>query len=71
MDQRFDRGLPFLEPLFGFRKLLDMFGGVLKGDARPLGSGTGSSIGATVAGTVFWLARSKVVPRPTLGTGSP
>jgi hypothetical protein len=32
VDQRFDRGLPFRELLFGLRKLLDIPGGVLKGD---------------------------------------
>jgi hypothetical protein len=31
-DQGFDRGLPLWELLFGLGKLLDIFGGVLKGD---------------------------------------
>jgi hypothetical protein len=30
--QRFERGLPFLELLFGLRKLLDIFGGNLESD---------------------------------------
>jgi hypothetical protein len=31
-EQRFDRGLPFLELLVGLRELLDIFGGVLESD---------------------------------------
>jgi hypothetical protein len=31
-EQRFDRGLPLREILLRLRKLLDIFGGVLKGD---------------------------------------
>jgi hypothetical protein len=34
-EQRFDRGLPLRELLFGLREFLDISGGVLEGDELP------------------------------------
>src|ERR1700730_10100152 len=46
-EQRFDRCLPFLDLLFGLRKLLDMSGGILESDELAAAGQRGSGIGSS------------------------